>query len=60
MFNKKLMIFYVLEWIFDFFFFFYICQLAVAFYVINEIQSKRKFKNIVQCPFKVLQVLTQG
>ena len=31
---------------------FYIRKLAVAFYMINEIQPKIKFQNIVQCPFK--------
>ena len=30
---------------------FCIHKLAVAFYVINEIQPKIKFQNIVQCPF---------
>ena len=28
-------------------------KLAVAFYMINEIQPKIKFQNIVQCPLKV-------
>ena len=31
---------------------FFIRKLAVAFYMINEIQPKIKFQNIVQCPFK--------
>ena len=31
---------------------FCIRKLAVAFYMINEIQPKMKFQNIVQCPFK--------
>ena len=31
---------------------FCICKLAVAFYMINEIQPKIKFQNSVQCPFK--------
>ena len=31
---------------------FCIRKLAVAFYMINEIQPKIKFQNIVQCPFK--------
>ena len=31
---------------------FCIRELAVAFYMINEIQPKIKFQNIVQCPFK--------
>ena len=30
---------------------FCICNLAVAFYMINGIQPKIKFQNIVQCPF---------
>ena len=32
---------------------FCICKLAVAFYMINEIQPKIKFQNIVQCPFNM-------
>ena len=32
---------------------FCIRKLAVAFYMINEIQPKIKFQNIVQCPFKI-------
>ena len=32
---------------------FCIRKLAVAFYMINEIQPKIKFQNIVQCPFNV-------
>ena len=32
---------------------FCICKLAVAFYMINEIQPKIKFQNIVQCPFNL-------
>ena len=32
----------------------WICKLAVAFYMINEIQPKIKFQNIVQCPFNKL------
>ena len=35
-----------------FIFIFVICKLAVAFYMINEIQPKIKFQKIVQCPFK--------
>ena len=35
---------------------FCIHKLAVAFYMINEIQPKIKFQNIVQCPFKSLNV----
>ena len=31
---------------------FCIRKLAVAFYMINEIQPKTKLQNIVQCPFK--------
>ena len=34
---------------------FCIRKLAVAFYMINEIQPKIKFQNIVQCPFKYLR-----
>ena len=30
--------------------------LAVAFYMINEIQPKIKFQNIVQCPFNGFQL----
>ena len=33
---------------------FCIRKLAVAFYMINEIQPKIKFQNIVQCPFNVM------
>ena len=36
---------------------FCIRKLAVAFYMINEIQPKIKFQNIVQCPFKCLFAL---
>ena len=35
---------------------FCIRKLAVALYIINEIQPKIKFQNIVQCPFKQLCV----
>ena len=31
---------------------FCMCKLAVAFYMIDGIWPKRKFQNIVQCPFK--------
>ena len=33
---------------------FCIRKLAVAFYMINEIQPKIKFQNIVQCPFNII------
>ena len=33
---------------------FCIRKLAVAFYMINEIQPKIKFQNIVQCPFNMI------
>ena len=33
---------------------FCIHKLAVGFYMINEIQGKIKFQNIVQCPFNDL------
>ena len=36
---------------------FCIRKLAVAFYMINEIQPKIKFQNIVQCPFKFGDIL---
>ena len=36
---------------------FCICKLAVAFYMINEIQPKIKFQNIVQCPFNAQRKL---
>ena len=32
---------------------FCIRKLAVVFYMINEIQPKIKFQNIVQCPFNI-------
>ena len=44
MLNQKLMISSLLEGIFKFSFF--ICKLAITFYMINEIQPKRKFWNI--------------
>ena len=39
---------------------FCICKLAVAFYMINEIQPEIKFQNIVQCPFKYQSQSTLG
>ena len=42
---NKFMISSLSEGIFEFSF--CICKLAITFYVINEIQSKRKFLNIV-------------
>ena len=37
---------------------FCIRKLAVAFYMINEIQRKIKFQNIVQCPFKSVPLIS--
>ena len=37
---------------------FCIRKLAVVFYMINEIQPKIKFQNIVQCPFNLFNIST--